>query len=315
MRVEEATGVENPAAFRDNRFTHEAYVLTMTQMDAETNSEALRIMGRKNRLPSAQRKSFDRLFHSGGGYVLDFSNRTMAEWFEENFDIDIFQERFQIEGESKGNTLRGFVAVAEPRLVAKVLRALWHYRCSLDGYMETDPTQETRLKAWLDQFTSELDNAPSLNLEDALKNFSRDTTLPKLRASIAADLVAEKPDVALDRVHTYCVKRFRELLRSRGHNSDTRTPLHAIFGAYGKALRDEGGISAFVLPMLRVQHKLFESLNDARNKRSFAHDNELLLVSEAQFIVDSVLASLAFIERLETARAADLSEPDDSIPF
>ena len=33
--------------------------------------------------------------------------------------------------------------------------------------------------------------------------------------------------------------------------------------------------------------------------------------SEAQFIVDSVLA---FIERLETARAADLSEPD-SIPF
>lgn len=199
--------------------------------------------------------------------------------------------------------------------VAKILRALWHYRCSLDGYMETDPTQETRLKAWLDQFTSELDNAPSLNLEDAFTNFSRDTTLPKLRASIAADLVAEKPDVALDRVHTYCVKRFRELLRSRGHNSDTRTPLHAIFGAYGKALRDESRVSEFVLPMLRVQHKLFESLNDACNKRSFAHDNELFAVSEAQFIADSVLASLAFIERLETARAADLSEPDDSIPF
>ena len=87
------------------------------------------------------------------------------------------------------------------------------------------------------------------------------------------------------------------------------------FGAYGKALRDESRVSEFVLPMLRVQHKLFESLNDACNKRSFAHDNELFAVSEAQFIADSVLASLAFIERLETARAADLSEPDDSIPF
>ena len=293
----------------------------MTQTDATTNSEALRIMGRRNRLPSAQRKVFDRIFHSGGGNVLDFSNRTMEEWFEENFDIDIFQKRFQIEGHSKGNTLRGFVAVAEPRLVAKVLRALWHYRCSpdrdsaLQRYTETDPTREARLKAWLDQFTSELDNAPSLNLEDALPDFSRDTTLRKLRTSIAADLVAGNPDVALDRVHTYCVKRFRALLRSREKNFGDRKPLHALFGAYGEALRDEGRISAFVLPMLRVQYKLFEGLNNARNQRSFAHDNELLAVSEAQFIVDSVLASLAFIERLETAREADLSEPDDSIPF
>ena len=293
----------------------------MTQTDAKTDFEALRIMGRRNRLPSAQRKFFDRIFHSGGGFVLDFTTPTMEEWFEEKFDIEIFQERFQIEGDSKGKTLRGFVAVAEPRLVARVLRALWDYRCSpdrntcLQRYTETDPSEEARLKAWLDQFTSELDNAPSLNLEDAFTNFSRDTTLPKLRASIASDLVAEKPDVALDRVHTYCVKRFRALLLSRGQNSDTRTPLHALFGAYGKALRDEGRISEFFLPLLSVQHKLFESLNDARNKRSFAHDNELLAVSEAQFIVDSVLASLAFIERLETARAADLSEPDDSIPF
>ena len=287
----------------------------MTQTDTKANSEAPRIMGRTRRLPSAQRTVFDRIFHSGGGYVLDFSDRTMAEWFEENFDLNIFQDRFQIEGASKGKTLRGFVAVAEPRLVAQVLRALWHYRCNLDGYMESDPGEETRLKAWLDQFNGELDNASSLNLEDAFTDFSRDTTLPKLRASIAADLVAEKPDVALDRVHTYCVKRFRTLLGSRGQNVDAKTPLHAIFGAYGKALRDEGGVSEFVLPMLRVQHKLFESLNDARNRRSFAHDNELLAVSEAQFIVDSVLASLAFIERLETAREADLSEPDDSIPF
>ena len=293
----------------------------MTQTDAKTDSEAFRIMGRRNRLPSEQRKFFDRIFHSGGGFVLDFTTPTMEEWFEEKFDIEIFQERFQIEGASKGNTLRGFVAVAEPRLVARVLRALWHYRCSpdrnsfLQRYTETDPNEEARLKAWLDQFTSELDNAPSLNLEEALPDFSRDTTLPKLRASIAADLVAEKHDVALDRVHTYCVKRFRTLLRSREQNFDARAPLHALFGAYGKALRDESRVSEFVLPMLRVQHKLFESLNDARNKRSFAHDNELLAVSEAQFIVDSVLASLAFIERLETARVADLSEPDDSIPF
>ncbi len=223
----------------------------------------------------------------------------MSEWFEETFGLDIFQERFQIEGHSKGKTLRGFVEVAEPRLVAKVLRELWTYRRSLEGYAEDSFVEEGRLKAWIDQFSAELENASALNLEDALRDFSRDTTLPKLRAAIAGDLVAEKPDVAVDRLHTYCVKRFRALLAERGSRVNASTPLHAIFGAYGKILRDEGAVSGFALPTLRVQHKLFESLNDARNKRSFAHDNELLVVSEAQFIVDCVLASLAFIERIE----------------
>lgn len=287
----------------------------MSQPAFQIDSDAPRIIGRKRRLPSHQRTVFDQIFHSGGGYVLDFSDRTMAEWFEESFDLNIFQERFQVEGASKGKTLRGFVEVAEPRLVARILRTLWQYRCSLNGYIETDLGEETRLKAWLEQFADELENASSLNLEDAFKDFSGDTTLPKLRASIAGDLIAEKPDVALDRVHTYCVKRFRALLKSRGQTVDAKTPLDAIFGAYGKVLRDEGAVSAFALPTLRVQHKLFDSLNQARNKRSFAHDNELLAVSEAQFIVDSVLASLAFIERIETARTVKVTDLDGEIPF
>lgn len=239
----------------------------------------------------------------------------MAEWFEESFDIQIFQPRFQVDGASKGKTLRGFVEVAEPRLVAQVLRGLWAYRCGLDGYVESDPTKEERLKAWLEQFTSELENASTLSLDDAFKDFSRDTTLSKLRASIAADLVAEKPDVALDRVHTYCVKRFRDLLTSRNLTVDAKTPLDAIFSAYGKVLRDESVVSEFALPTLRVQHKLFDGLNQARNKRSFAHDNELLEVSEAQFIIDCVLASLSFIERIEALRQTTVAEVDDGIPF
>ncbi|ARE40959.1 hypothetical protein RGUI_2818 [Rhodovulum sp. P5] len=235
--------------------------------------------------------------------MLDFSDRTMAEWFEETFDLNIFQERFQIEGQSKGKTLRGFVEVAEPRFVASVMRALWDYRCSEADYREDDADEEARLADWLKRFADELEAASTMKLEDALTDFSRDTTLPKLRAAIANDLVAEKPDVALDRVHTYCVKRFRHLLSERGQPVDPKTPLHAIFGAYGKLLRDAGEVTEFALPTLRVQHKLFESLNDARNKRSFAHDNDLLSVSEAQFLIDCVLSSLAFIERIESSRS------------
>ena len=273
------------------------------------------ILGRTRRLTPQHRITFDQIFHSGGGYVLNFSDRTMGEWFEEFFDFNIFDERYQIEGDSKGKTLRGFIEVAEPRLVARVLRALWDYRCSLDGFVEDNSDQETRLKMWLEQFTNELENSSSLNLDEAFKDFSSDTTLPKLRASIAGDLIGNKPDVALDRIHTYCVKRFRALLADRGMPCDPSTPLHAIFGAYGKAVRDEGVVSQFALPTLRVQHKLFEGLNDARNKRSFAHDNDLLAVSEARFIVDCVLASLSFIERIEADRDSANTTSDNEIPF
>ena len=258
-----------------------------------------RLIGRRRRLPSYSRAIFDQIFHSGRGYVLNFSDRTMAEWFEEEFDLDIFQNRFQLEGTSKGKTLRGFVEVAEPRLVSRILGRLWSYRCRFEDLTEAEPAEERRLRIWLDKFRKELDNISTLTLDEALKDFSNDLTLPKLRASIAADLVGEKPEVAIDRVHTYCVKRFRTLLSERGQAIDASVPLHAIFGSYGKALRDEGKVSEFALPTLRVQHKLFEGLNQSRNKRSFAHDNDLLDISEAQFIVDCVLASLAFIERIE----------------
>lgn len=271
----------------------------MDHRDESTRTDSLKIIGRTRRLPSSQRKVFDQIFHSGGGYVLDFSNSTMFDWFEENFDINIFQERFQSEGTSKGKTLRGFVEAAEPRLVARVLLSLWQYRCQLDGYTENDPSKEEKLRSWIHQFANELENASSMNLEDALKDFSGDTTLPKLRASIEADLVAEKPDVAVDRVHTYCVKRFRSLLASYNRTVDAKMPLHASFGSYVRAVTDAGFLSDFAQPALHGQNKLFESLNNARNRRSFAHDNDLLEVSEAQFLIDCVLASLAFIERIE----------------
>ena len=263
-----------------------------------------KILGRTKRLPTRQREQFDRIFQSGGGDVLDFSIRSMSEWFEEACGLQIFQPRFQVEGTSKGKTLRGFVAVAEPRLVARVLRALWAYRSSMKDFPEKDRTEEARLATWFEQFVSELDAASSILLEDAIRNFTDDTTLAKLRASIAEDLISEKPDVALDRIHTYCVKRLRHLLSAKGQPFDPDTPLDALFGAYGRILKETGAVSEFALPTLRVQHKLFDGLNQARNKRSFAHDTKLLDLSEAQFVVDCTLASLAFIERIEVSQSA-----------
>src|SRR3972149_6771652 len=98
----------------------------------------IKIMGRTTRLPSKQGELFDRIFQSG----------------------------------------RGHVAVAAPRLVAQLLRALWASRCSLPSNAENNTAEEARFSAWLDQFVSELQGGSGMPLEETIRDFSGRTTLP-----------------------------------------------------------------------------------------------------------------------------------------
>ena len=57
------------------------------------------------------------------GYVLEFSNRTFAD-FMKNYDVDIYGERFNFASGSKANRLRSFINQSPEVLVANVLYAL-----------------------------------------------------------------------------------------------------------------------------------------------------------------------------------------------
>jgi hypothetical protein len=50
----------------------------------------------------------DDLFDMGGGYVLDFSDRTFGEFFNDELNIDIDESRYSTEGTSKAKRLRYF---------------------------------------------------------------------------------------------------------------------------------------------------------------------------------------------------------------
>jgi hypothetical protein len=79
-------------------------------------------------LKRSDMRFIDEVFAMGEGYVLNFSNRTFDEFFEDEFRINIFQQRYQGRGTSKANHLRGFIDVEDGHLVGKVLRRLWDYR-------------------------------------------------------------------------------------------------------------------------------------------------------------------------------------------
>src|SRR3546814_7188937 len=73
----------------------------------------------------------DDAFDMHSGYVLNFSDRTMAEFFEDEFGVDIYQEKYGFDGTSKAKPLRAFIETEDEYTVAKVARTLWQHRENL----------------------------------------------------------------------------------------------------------------------------------------------------------------------------------------
>ena len=69
-----------------------------------------------------EKQIFEKLFDNGG-YVLDFSNRTFEEFFQD-FNISIYANKYNINGDSKMKRLRAFWALENDKLVGEVLESL-----------------------------------------------------------------------------------------------------------------------------------------------------------------------------------------------
>ena len=80
------------------------------------------------RIRPVDMRIIDRVFGMEGGYVLDFSNRTFAEFFHEEFNVDIYDDHWAVQGGSKANRLRSYLRRADPRTALDALNALWEYR-------------------------------------------------------------------------------------------------------------------------------------------------------------------------------------------
>ncbi len=69
----------------------------------------------------------EKLFQMGGGYVLNFSDRTMGEFFKDDVGVDIYAEKYNYASGSKANRMRGFWRVADDALVAESIIKLVDY--------------------------------------------------------------------------------------------------------------------------------------------------------------------------------------------
>jgi len=82
-------------------------------------------------LKMLERDCIEDLFGMGSGYVMDFSNRTFSEFFRESARVDIYLDKYAVNGDSKAKRLRAFIGLETDALVGKVVSDLleyWRYK-------------------------------------------------------------------------------------------------------------------------------------------------------------------------------------------
>lgn len=70
----------------------------------------------------------DKVLDMGDGYVLNFSNKTFADFFREELQVDIDDPRWAVQGGSKAKRLRYYLRCADTGTALDTLNALWEYR-------------------------------------------------------------------------------------------------------------------------------------------------------------------------------------------
>lgn len=245
-----------------------------------------------------ERTRLERLFEMSGGYVLDFSNRTFAEFVVDSVGRDIYSDKYAFDSGSKANRLRAFWAEEPNHVAGKLTSDLLDYYVSGHPDSSGDPeVEECRRVA-----QRLLQGAPVEDFDNVTSGLSGRDFDVVVRA-VKDAIEKNQPDAGLDRLHTFTVKYLRSVCEKRGIETDRDKALHSLFGEYVKRLRSEGLVESDMTErILKSTISTMEAFNRVRNNQSLAHDNPVLNYEESLLIFNHVCNVLRFIRELE-ARA------------
>jgi len=81
-------------------------------------------------LTHLEKRTFESLLNMGGGYVLDFTDRSFATFFRDVANVNIYDDKYAVAGTSKAKRLRTFWETEPDAVVGKVLKealAVWTF--------------------------------------------------------------------------------------------------------------------------------------------------------------------------------------------
>lgn len=261
-----------------------------------------------------EKNQLEKLFEMGGGYVLDFSNRTFQEFVADAVRRDIEDDRYNYASCSKANRLRQFWKIEPNHVVGAVIREMAEYATTVDTVDQSLVPIGRKIAIRL------LSSAPVSEL-DAIQPLTDDRAFEALAKSVRESIENNEPETGVDRLHTFVVKYVSTICGDHGLTVVRGKPLHSMFGEYIKYLRSNGHLeSEMTERILKTSISTLESFNHVRNNQSFAHDNPILNYDESLLIFNHVCASIRFIQSIEQTIAspepiAETVTERDDVPF
>lgn len=266
-------------------------------------------------LSHIEKRKLERLFCMGGGYVLNFSNRTFSEFFEE-YNIDIDNEIYMFKGDSKANRLRAFWKIEDNYTVGNVIEKMILFGQEEEDSLCSDCDARDLLQDCL-RIAQKLKTDHPISGFGMLVEVSEKTDFNLLAEQVRDAIQKNQPQAGLDRLHTYVIKFIRKICIPYGIEVNKTKALHSIFGEYIKVLRASGRIeSEMTVRILKSSISILESFNFVRNEQSLAHDNEILNYDESMYIYTNVCSLVRLIKSIEKkVKIKDSAQLEGEIPF
>lgn len=248
-----------------------------------------------------EKMKLEKLFEMEEGYVLDFSNRTLNDFVFETLNIELYSDKYADNGESKANRLRTIWQKESNYNVGKLTVAIldyWKERKLMSYHQISQPEQNIFEECR--RIAERLLQDIVVEEIEVIRDDNQDFTFDRLAKSIRTSIEKNKPEEALDRLHTYLMKFVRRLCGKHNIKFKKEESLNAIFGKYVKYVVVHGKIeSQMTERILKYSINVIESFNDIRNNKSFAHDNQILNYSESLLIFNNITNTIKFIENIE----------------
>ena len=189
-------------------------------------------------LKRSETRFIDEVFGMGSGYVLDFSNRTFAEFFEDEFGINIYHEKYGSRGSSKANHLRTFIEAEDGFLVGKVLRRLWQVREEEYVRVDSARTLPEAVQARFFDLVGRIEagfSPPVLeSLSGAAEILNLDTVSRDLERALAS--AQHDPEDAVTAACSTVESVCRSILIEVGENLPDKRDIKALFATVRKPL-------------------------------------------------------------------------------
>ena len=255
-----------------------------------------------------EKQTVCRLFGISDGYIFKFwsdrgnyNKNITQQLILESCGIDIYKDK-PYKDLSQQKCVEKIWNDCSPQVVANLLSALSDYFCfamGTDFWSDEDGYDYRQVE----EIIKRLKSTPTVSLP------AQETTDLKLILSdIEANVQAGKPELVIDRLHTFATKYIWEICQKhniavadeKGDHYSLDTLVARLKGWYERENYFE---SEFCVVAIRNTINIFAKYNDLRNNKSAAHPNQLLQKAEAEYAVKIVADTLMFIDSIEKSKA------------